>query len=122
MLILSCVRHAREHLTASEILDQVRASYPYMDASTVYRTLASARELRLVNETRMGSGEVEFEWVGRERHHHLICRVCDGVTSLDSKYLDVVAQSLLRDLGFRANMDHFAIFGICMSCLEKVKE
>jgi Fur family ferric uptake transcriptional regulator len=122
MLILSCVRHAHEHLTASEILDQVRASYPYVDASTVYRTLASARDLRLVNETRMGSGEVEFEWVGRERHHHLICRACDGVTSLDSKYLDVVAQSILRDLGFRANMDHFAIFGICMSCREKVKE
>jgi Fur family ferric uptake transcriptional regulator len=116
MLILSSVRHARGHLTASQILDEVRQSYPYVDASTVYRTLASARELRLVTETDMGSGDNQFEWTGRERHHHLICRSCGQVHSLDNTYLDGLASALLEDRGFKADLDHFAIFGVCKEC------
>ena len=116
MLILSSVRHAGGHLTASQILEEVRHSYPYVDASTVYRTLASARELKLVNETNMGSGDIQFEWTGKERHHHLICRSCGEVTSLDNSYLDGLASTLLEDHSFQADLDHFAIFGVCNNC------
>ncbi len=116
MLILSTVRHARHHLTASEILEDVRRSYPYVDASTVYRTLASARELRLISETDMGTGDTQFEWIGLNRHHHLICRSCGAVSSLDNAYLDGLATALLDDLGFQADLGHFAIFGICRGC------
>ncbi len=116
MLILSSVRHASEHVTASEILGDVRRSYPYVDASTVYRTLASARELGLVSETNMGSGDNEFEWVGRDRHHHLICRTCGGASSLDNSYLDGLATALYDELGFQADLGHFAIFGLCRDC------
>ena len=116
MLILSSVRHAGGHLTASQILEEVRHSYPYVDASTVYRTLASARELKLVNETNMGSGDIQFEWTGKERHHHRICRSCGEVTSLDNSYLDGLASTLLEDHSFQADLDHFAIFGVCNNC------
>lgn len=116
MLILSSVRHAGDHITASQILEEVRRSYPYVDASTVYRTLAAARELRLVSETHMGTGDAQFEWIGKERHHHLICRVCGQVSSLDNSYLDSLASALMEDYGFRADLDHFAIFGVCRRC------
>jgi Fur family ferric uptake transcriptional regulator len=116
MLILSCVRHAPGHVTASEILEEVRRSYPYVDPSTVYRTLAAARELRVVSETNMGAGDTEFEWTARQRHHHLICRSCGNVTSLDNDYLDGLASALLEDKGFQADIDHFAIFGLCGAC------
>jgi Fur family ferric uptake transcriptional regulator len=113
------VRHAGGHLTASQILEEVRHSYPYVDASTVYRTLASARELKLVNETNMGSDDNQFEWTGKERHHHLICRSCGEVTSLDNSYLDGLASTLLEDQRFQADLDHFAIFGVCKGCASK---
>ena len=116
MIILSSVRHAGGHLTASQILEEVRHSYPYVDASTVYRTLASARVLKLVNETNMGSDDNQFEWIGKERHHHLICRSCGEVTSLDNSYLDGLASTLLEDHSFQADLDHFAIFGVCNNC------
>ncbi|MCH7999329.1 MAG: transcriptional repressor [Chloroflexi bacterium] len=119
MLILSSVRHAGGHLTASQILEEVRHSYPYVDASTVYRTLASARVLKLVNETNMGSDDNQFEWIGKERHHHLICRSCGEVTSLDNSYLDGLASTLLEDHRFQADLDHFAIFGVCKGCVGK---
>jgi len=116
LMILSSLRHAQGHMTAAEIFDRVRAAYPYVDISTVYRTLAVLKDMRLISETHMGGGDAAFEWVAPERHHHLICRRCDQVTQLDHHYLESVGEQIARDLGFRADLDHFAIFGICADC------
>ena len=50
---------------------------------------AAAKELRLVSETNLGAGDNLFEWLGTERHHHLICRACGQVSNLDQHHLDV---------------------------------
>jgi Fur family ferric uptake transcriptional regulator len=117
MLILGAVRHAHGHVSAAQILDEVRRSYPYIDASTVYRTLASARELRLVSETNLGAGDTLYEWIGGNPHHHLICRLCGTVMSLEQRHLESLARTLRRDTGFQADLDHIAIFGACRECL-----
>ena len=119
MLILSCARHAEGHITAPRIIEVVRYSYPYIDASTVYRTLASAKELGLVSETRIGGGDSLFEWIGGNRHHHLVCRVCGSVSSLEEHHLDALTATLKRATGFEADLDHIAIHGICKDCAAK---
>ena len=116
MMILSSLRHAPGHLTAAEIFERVRAEYPYVDISTVYRTLTVLKDLRLIAETDMGIGDATFEWVDEQRHHHLICRKCNSVSQLDHGYLAELGARIGRDLGFRADLDHFAIFGLCTAC------
>lgn len=116
MMILTSLRHADGHLTAADIFDRVKAAYPYVDISTVYRTLTVLKDLRLISETHMGSGDATFEWVATERHHHLICRKCDAVMQLDHRYLEELGSKLAKEAGFRADMDHFAIFGLCAAC------
>ncbi len=116
MLILCSVRHAEGHITASQILAEVRRSYPYIDASTVYRTLAAAKELRLVSETKMGSGDNTFEWLGADRHHHLICRVCGEVGTLEAAHLGGIAAAVMESDGFEVDLDHFTMFGVCRAC------
>ena len=116
LMILSAVRHARDHVTATEILKEVKQTYPYIDVSTVYRTLNVLREMRLISETNMGSGEYRYEWIGKNKHHHLICRNCDQVTLLDHKYLEGLGTEILDDYGFQSDIDHFAISGLCRDC------
>jgi Fur family ferric uptake transcriptional regulator len=116
MMILTSLRHARGHLSANDIFEQVRQAYPYVDISTVYRTLTVLKDMRLVSETHMGGGDATFEWVGAERHHHLICRKCDHVTQIDHKYLDKLGADINKATGFRSDIDHFAIFGLCADC------
>ena len=120
MMILTSLRHAHGHLSAAEIFEQVKAAYPYVDISTVYRTLAVLKDMRLISETHMGGGDATFEWVGTERHHHLICRKCDHVTQIDHKYLDKLGADITKATGFRADMDHFAIFGLCAYCAREL--
>ena len=116
LMILSAVRHASGHVSAAQIIDQVRESYPYLDASTVYRTLSVLKNERLVSETNMGAGESVYEWLGQVRHHHLICRACGGVTLVDDRYLASLSSEILTDYGFQADIEHFAIFGVCKDC------
>ena len=122
VLILSSLRHADGHVTASEILDQVRESYPYIDASTVYRTLSVLKKLRLVSETDLGAGETIYEWLHQDRHHHLICRRCDRLIRLDHQYMANLGTEILDDYGFEADVDHIAIFGLCSGCVSDPHE
>lgn len=122
LLVVSAVRHAGGHVSAAEILEEVRAAYPYVDLSTVYRTLGVLKRLRLVSETDLGSGDYSYEWVRQNRHHHLICHVCGSVTSLEHYYLENLGAEVLADYGFRADLDHFAIFGVCAKCDREEEE
>ena len=118
LMILSAVRHTNGHVTAAQIMGEVREGYPYIDASTVYRTLGVLKKMRLVSETNMGSGESVYEWIDQSRHHHLICKSCGGVTLLEDRYVASVGADVMADHGFQADLDHFAIFGLCASCVE----
>ena len=116
LMILTAVRHAGEHISATDILAQVKESYPFVDASTVYRTLAVLKDVRLVSETHMGGGESRYEWIETVRHHHLVCRLCDRVTQLDHRYVGDLGAGVLEDYGFEPDLDHFAILGVCADC------
>jgi Fe2+ or Zn2+ uptake regulation protein len=122
LLILSAVRHQAEHISATEIHEAVKNSYPFLDISTVYRTLSSARDLNLVTELNVSGSETQFEWTGRERHHHLICRVCGKASVLDSNYLEALATAIVENEGFRPALEHFAIVGTCHECWHKLQE
>jgi Fur family ferric uptake transcriptional regulator len=116
LMVLTALRHHHGHATAAEIYQQVRATYPYVDISTVYRTLASLKDLRLVTETDMGMGELSYEWAGPTPHHHLICRQCGGVAELDHASMERLGRDVRERYGFEADLDHFAIFGRCAAC------
>ena len=60
MMILTSLRHAQGHLTAAAIFERVKQAYPYVDISTVYRTLTVLKEMRLISETHMGDGDAAF--------------------------------------------------------------
>ena len=88
-----------------------------MDISTVYRTMTSLKELRLVTETDLG-GDSTFEWAKEGPHHHLVCSGCGAISQLEHASLERLEADLLGDYGFSANLDHFAIFGTCRACRE----
>jgi Fur family ferric uptake transcriptional regulator len=122
LLIIRSIRHAGGHVTATKIADDVRREYPFVDVSTVYRTLDVLRRMRLVTGTDMGSGDVVFEWAPEQPHHHLICSSCGDVVELGHDYLQDFESRVGADFGFRPDLHHFAIFGVCRHCQMEVVE
>jgi Fur family transcriptional regulator, ferric uptake regulator len=116
MLIVRALRHAQGHRTASQIAEDVRREFPFVDVSTVYRTLDVLRRMRLVTGTDMGSGDYVFEWAPEEPHHHLICSSCGEVKEVAHDYLEDLERRIIDDFRFRPDLHHFAIFGLCSEC------
>lgn len=116
LMIVRALRHAEGHVSAAQILEQVHVLYPFVDASTVYRTLDVLKRMRLATSTDMGGGDVVFEWRPEQTHHHLICSSCGFVYELNHSYLDDLAAKVDRDFGFVPDLHHFAIFGLCKGC------
>ena len=118
MMILAAIYEREGHVTAEAIHERVTQQYPFVDISTVYRTLQLLKKLRLVTETDLGEGVVEYELRERGRHHHLVCRQCGKTAPLDHSYLKPLADQLEQAYGFQADLEHFAIFGLCSRCRE----
>ena len=122
MLIVSIIHDSKDHITAEEIHNRVALQYPCVDISTVYRTLQLLKKLHLVSETDLGGGSVQYELSAGSRHHHLVCRQCAESFALDDEMLEPLRARMLDHYGFQADMDHFAIFGLCQQCRKKQHE
>ena len=120
VMILSAIASNRGHITAEEIHEKVKQTYPYIDIATVYRTLQMLKRLRLVMEIDLGSGSSQYELTRADRHHHMVCRECHRTINIDHRrFLEPVRTALLEEFEFEADIDHFAIFGLCKDCRAK---
>jgi len=116
MMIVSAIENSDNHISAEEIYAQVVAKYPYVNISTVYRTLELLKRLGLVTETDMGEGRVRYHPVGKGHHHHLVCQECGAIIALDESLLSSLKSALLREYKFSADLRHLAILGRCVNC------
>ena len=116
IMILSAIENSDSHISAEEIYAQVRAHYPQVNISTVYRTLELLKELELVTEISLGDGRVRYHCMGKGHHHHLVCQECGAIIDLDESVLSPLKDTLLREYKFIADLRHLAIFGRCVKC------
>ena len=118
MMVLEAMEASDAHISAEEIHTQVRAKYPYINISTVYRTLELLKELGLVTETDLGSGRFLYHLAGKAHHHHLVCRRCGKNMDVEDSLLQWLHEELVAKCGFAADLQHLAIFGTCRQCRE----
>jgi Fur family transcriptional regulator, ferric uptake regulator len=115
-LILDAVASARGHISVDHVYQQVISQFPDVNVTTVYRTLEVLEELGLVRHTHFHDGVAQYQRTDEAPHHHLVCTVCDGDTELDMELLEPLAEALRRRYGFKADLAHTAIVGICRDC------
>lgn len=115
-IVLSVIDSNDSHLTAEEIIDRVREHYPYLNKTAVYRSLDLLTELGLVTQTDLGRGRIEYELHRHPHHHHLVCRNCHQVIQIEHDAFAALAKKLENEYAFKADMDHFAVFGLCRKC------
>lgn len=118
LAILEVIKGAQGHMTIQEVLDALLDSYPTLSLPTVYRNLQWLKLAGLVVETDMGGDCHEYEYIGDNPHHHLICLECGERLELPDSVLDSVREHLRGTYGYVPHMDHFAFFGICPHCAE----
>lgn len=121
LMVVSAVHSMDRHISAEEIFNRVRRRYPYANISTVYRTLELLKGLGLVVETDFGEGRLRYHHAEKGHHHHLVCQVCGDVVELPESALDSLQEKLARECGFKAELKHLAISGVCSKCRGKTR-
>ena len=116
LMILSAIENSDDHISAEEIYTQIVAKYPYVNISTVYRTLELLKELGLVTEIDLGEGRVRYHPANKGHHHHLVCQECGAVIDIDESTLARLQDVLLARYNFSASLRHIALFGLCGNC------
>ncbi len=114
-MILDAVCEAGGHATASEIYRRVTESAPAINRATIYRTLNFFCELRLLVTGEI-AGKTIYEIAAPVPHHHLACRCCGQVKALSDHHFRELAEHLLAEHDFKAEIDHLTIPGLCAAC------
>ena len=116
LLVLSIVAEGGVHMGVDEVFRRAKEAYPYMDIATVYRTLHLFKDLGVVTEVAIGD-RLHYELTDPHgKHHHMVCRVCDGAFNLSPHYLEEFRETLLQEFGFEPDLEHFSVSGICATC------
>ncbi|HEY5529446.1 MAG TPA: Fur family transcriptional regulator [Thermoleophilia bacterium] len=113
-LVWDVLRQQGSHMSAEDICARVQESFPYINISTVYRTLELLVDLHLVRETRLGPTRRFFEVEEEVPHHHLVCDACGGVTHIHDLDLGTLDGTLRQDPGFA--LREVTVFGVCEAC------
>ena len=121
LMILEAIESSHDHISAEEIYAGVSARYPNVNISTVYRTLDLLKKLGMVYEIDLGEGRIRYHAEESGHHHHLVCQDCGSVIDIDESALSSLRDVLLRDYGFRADLRHVGVFGLCEKCRNKTR-
>ena len=108
-----------EHLSAADMYDRARAkSGTRLDRSTVYRTLEALEESGLLAHSHLGHGPSVYHLAEDAGHQHLICRRCGRTATLPEEETRRLVDAITVATGFVADVNHFALSGLCASCAD----
>jgi Fur family ferric uptake transcriptional regulator len=117
MLILELLERSSGHIAPEDLYQQVLQRYPMINRSTVYRTLEVLEDLGLVRHGHVDDGSARYHLAAETHHLHLICHRCGHAVELtDLSVGDSLVATLRARFGFRADLTHFPISGLCAGC------
>lgn len=116
--IVGILWESEEPLTAREVHERVRGSFPHVSLDTVYRNLELLREAGLVSQINLQSREsARFELLrSGEHHHHLVCLQCGESVCLPACPVDLSELERRHAGDFVVTNHAFELYGYCKSC------
>jgi Fur family ferric uptake transcriptional regulator len=119
-LVLQAV-NSLGHATPEELLTEVQKTAGAVNLSTIYRTLEVLEQVGLVTHAHIGHGAPTYHSVDDEAHIHLVCDVCQNVTSIPANSAEVFVQLLREQVGFETDVAHVSVHGQCATCVGRQK-
>jgi Fur family ferric uptake transcriptional regulator len=105
-------------VSAHEIEQELRLQGTPVGRASIYRTLESLTELRLLSRLDVGRGSAAYEIAHPtgEHHHHLVCDTCGSVSPFEDPQLERAIHALEGRVDFRVAEHDVVLHGECGDC------
>ena len=113
--IVTEVMRSKGHINAPAIAARVQARMPGVTPSTIYRTLDVLENVGLLSHSHLERG-AEYHHAGESGHVHLTCSRCGSEDDLSMDEAESLERLVMKHKGFRPDLTHFAISGVCSRC------
>ena len=108
----------KDHPTADQVYDAVRARLPGLSRTTVYRVLDTLVDAGLARKVHHAGGVARFDPM-TDRHHHLVCDGCGRLVDLDDRVVPPLRLPESSRTGFRIKDYSVSFTGLCPDCAKK---
>ena len=115
LIVHRLLRAGPQHLTAEELLGRSRAQLPNVSLPTIYATLDLFEELGVIRRV-PGTGPAQVYDSRADRHHHLRCVRCGGVSDLEADVDLAGVAGAARGQGFVPDRVEVTVSGVCADC------
>ncbi len=112
--ILEIVTASRSHMTAEQIFDALRQTYPKVALATVYNNLNRLWQENLIRKVSVEGMPDRYDRI--QRHDHLVCKRCGKL--LDIELEDLTAQ-LEKMAGMAILSYDLKLTFVCEECKNK---
>lgn len=115
--ILEIVSSSRSHMTAEEIFDALRQTYPTVVLATVYNNLNRLWQDDLIRKVSVEGMPDRYDRM--ERHDHLVCKECGRLADVD---LGDLTSQLEQAARLSILSYDLKLVYLCEECRKKLQE
>ncbi len=101
----------------SEIIKKVEASGVSSDPATVFRTMNSFVEKKIVRPIQLFEGKVRYEMAGLADHHHFICKNCGVIQDISDCNISSLEKEIEKEKKVEIHNHSLEFFGLCKKCV-----
>lgn len=122
LIIKFLMNNKEKHLTAEEILLNIKKESRDISQATVYRVLGELAGSGVVRKY-IGADNKKacYQYVDNQNkcnmHYHLICDKCGQTIHYENNDIEKIRNSILKEKDFEVNLQKVVFYGICKECL-----
>lgn len=120
-IIIEILDNYSEPCTAQQVFERAYLRCE-MNFSTVYRNLELLSKLKILNKLNIKEGVTHFELKSSEHVHHVICKECGEMKTVNICPYKHLNSTSLEAIGFTATEHKFEIYGFCNKCNNKLEK
>jgi Fur family ferric uptake transcriptional regulator len=104
-----------KHISAEELLDEVRLEQPKIGYATVYRTLKLLVDQNFALPKNFGDGQTRYDPIHDQdpNHDHLICVDCRKILEFNDALLAERMRNVAQELGYTMRRKKVELYAEC---------
>ena len=114
--VAAALDETEEFLSAQDLHSLLRRRGENIGLTTVYRALQSMTDAGEVDVLRQTDGEAVYRRCSTGHHHHLVCRRCGRTVEVEGPAVEIWADKVAAEHGFRDVEHTVEVFGTCADC------